>query len=1153
MARPFVNRCKGTRRLILDIESLEARQLLAVNPIITEFMADNDDNIGLGEIERDFGKADPLGDGSSPDWIEIYNGGDQSIDLKNYYLTDDREDLTQWRFPSVKVEPDSYLLVFASGNGSNDNPFDDQGNLHTNFGLRSRGEYIALVAPDQKTVLSEFSTGNAVFPPQASDVSFGFSQTTSLISPQSEVSYLIPKDGALGMDWVSTSFDAHSHGFSAGLASLGYETRPDDRRNFEGQFETRLPVDTLAAYVRAEFDVADTSDFSKLLLQLQYDNGFIAYINGVEVARDNAPDNANWSSEATSTSRRDSSALAFAAFDLSNHTTAIQSGKNVLAIHLLNHSSDTSDMLLGVVFSADKPLADSNAGYLLTPTPGSHNVFVDSFSGPRIRDVTKNPGALHDDQALIVTAAVQKANADIDHVSLHYRIMFEDEVLVDMVDNGTQGDTLAGDGIYSATIPQSASHAGQMIRWRVTTADVNGNAMHWPLFADPENSDQYFGTMIQDPQVVSNLPVLHWFIDDANFQGAGTAASGRGAIFYGNQFYDNVGADAHGQSTRTFPKKSYDLDFNPGNRFEWRADERGVRDINLITNWADKAKFRHALAYDMYRDAKSPAFFAFPVRVQRNGVFFSVADLIEDADDRTLERLGLNPDGSLYKMYDSLLSRGAWEKKTRRWEDKSDLEALRAGTRLRDEEWRNYAFDNLDIPGFVNFLPLFDLQNNKGCCHKNYYLYRDTHITDEWQMFIWDPDLAFGHDFKGDSGYFDDAMDWDNPLFSSRGTNNSLLRKLYSSRDTPGFNEMYLRRLRTLMDVFLQPSDTPYQDRYLENRIDDYLNLIDPNDDPFDPTPNPPQWPEARFGVVQGTDDADLDYNTWGSWHHANGSRLHGDRGETMREHTQRIKDDYLNQRRDFLYGLPQLPPQQIGNPALKFGLIEAEPTSGNSAEEFIELQNPHQMAVDISGWRFTAGVDFTFPAGTVIPSGWTLLVTADKSHFRNRSNGPTGNQGRFIVGGWEGELTTGETLTLSGVNGDVVTTEVVPSTRIVGDVNRDGIFDSSDIVAVFIAGKYEDRFSRNTTFNEGDWNHDRKFDSSDLVLAFQSGNYTVAAEKNNISAAAIDSLFADDDDNRFRRTSINGNSSKFNEFDFSPAGDEVKIQLLKQQQDQQR
>jgi hypothetical protein len=365
-------------------------------------------------------------------------------------------------------------------------------------------------------------------------------------------------------------------------------------------------------------------------------------------------------------------------------------------------------------------------------------------------------------------------------------------------------------------------------------------------------------------------------------------------------------------------------------------------------------------------------------------------------------------------------------------------------------------------------------------------------------------------------------MDWDNPLFSSRGTNNTLLRKLFQVRETPGFNDMYLRRLRTLMDQLLQPSDTPYEDRYLERRIDEYIVLLDPNDDPFDPTPRPPEWPDARFGVVLGTDDADLDYNTWGSWNHANGSRLHAARGETMREHAQRIKDEYLNQRRDFLYGLPQLPEAQVGNPILHFGVIEAEPVSGNSAEEYIELTNPHDTAVDISGWHLTEGVNFTFPAGTVIPSGWSLYVAADKNAFRMRTVGPTGGQGRFIVGGWEGELSVGESLTLVGADGASVQSVKVPSPRQIGDANSDGLFNSSDLVQVILKGEYEDGIEDNSTWEDGDWNGDGDFDSSDLVMAFQTGLYEVQPQANGSEiAAAVEWLFAEDEHDTRQRAYV--------------------------------
>ena len=59
------------------------------------------------------------------------------------------------------------------------------------------------------------------------------------------------------------------------------------------------------------------------------------------------------------------------------------------------------------------------------------------------------------------------------------------------------------------------------------------------------------------------------------------------------------------------------------------------------------------------------------------------------------------------------------------------------------------------------------------------------------------------------------------------------------------------------------------------------------------------------------------------------------------------------------------------------------------------------------------------------------------------------------------------------------------------GDANRDGVFNSSDLVAVFQAGEFEDGVRGNSTWGEGDWNGDGEFDTSDLIVAFQQGNYT--------------------------------------------------------------
>ena len=58
------------------------------------------------------------------------------------------------------------------------------------------------------------------------------------------------------------------------------------------------------------------------------------------------------------------------------------------------------------------------------------------------------------------------------------------------------------------------------------------------------------------------------------------------------------------------------------------------------------------------------------------------------------------------------------------------------------------------------------------------------------------------------------------------------------------------------------------------------------------------------------------------------------------------------------------------------------------------------------------------------------------------------------------------------------------------GDANLDGEFNSTDLIAVFVAGEYEDAIEDNSNWSEGDWNADGDFNSSDFIVAFQDGGY---------------------------------------------------------------
>ncbi|MEK7674305.1 MAG: lamin tail domain-containing protein, partial [Verrucomicrobiota bacterium] len=131
------------------------------------------------------------------------------------------------------------------------------------------------------------------------------------------------------------------------------------------------------------------------------------------------------------------------------------------------------------------------------------------------------------------------------------------------------------------------------------------------------------------------------------------------------------------------------------------------------------------------------------------------------------------------------------------------------------------------------------------------------------------------------------------------------------------------------------------------------------------------------------------------------------------------------------LYG-GTLGPPNAAQPVINFGGIEFNPASGNQDAEFIQLLNPNSIAVDISDWRLTGGIEHTFAPGTVLAPNGALYVCPNAAAFRARTVSPKGGEGLFVQGGYHGHLSSlGETLTLldaSGATNNTTTYQGQPS-----------------------------------------------------------------------------------------------------------------------------
>ncbi len=94
---------------------------------------------------------------------------------------------------------------------------------------------------------------------------------------------------------------------------------------------------------------------------------------------------------------------------------------------------------------------------------------------------------------------------------------------------------------------------------------------------------------------------------------------------------------------------------------------------------------------------------------------------------------------------------------------------------------------------------------------------------------------------------------------------------------------------------------------------------------------------------------------------------------------------------------------------------IMADPPSNQRDGEFIELYNRGASAVDVGGWQLDDGVNFTIPAGTIIPAGGYLVIGANAAWLNANYPGLT------AIGNYDGSLSNnGERVRLEDANGNL-------------------------------------------------------------------------------------------------------------------------------------
>jgi hypothetical protein len=104
----------------------------------------------------------------------------------------------------------------------------------------------------------------------------------TIIQTGDNCQYFIPQQD-IGRDWITKNFD--DSGWTTAQSGVGYGDNDDN---------TTIPSGVNSIYIRYSFQVEQLAQIASLVLDMDYDDGFIAYLNGTEIARANVEDPVSW-------------------------------------------------------------------------------------------------------------------------------------------------------------------------------------------------------------------------------------------------------------------------------------------------------------------------------------------------------------------------------------------------------------------------------------------------------------------------------------------------------------------------------------------------------------------------------------------------------------------------------------------------------------------------------------------------------------------------------------------------------------------------------------------------------------------------------------------------------------------------------------------
>ncbi|MFT4547374.1 MAG: hypothetical protein ACI9MB_001320, partial [Verrucomicrobiales bacterium] len=204
--------------------------------------------------------------------------------------------------------------------------------------------------------------------PAAGAIGFpGGPVTENLIDPDSApCQYLIPADGSLGLTWTGNPDAFDDTSWATGTNGVGFESSAGITELINTDIGGEMQGTNASCYLRFDFDFDNAENINSIMLSVWSDDGFVAYLNGVEVGSLLKPDPLEWNSTTDSGFGHPGGDTAVVntptELDLTSFKDKLRNGSNTIAIHGMNSSQGGSDFLV-------RSRLDVNHNLAPTPQP----------------------------------------------------------------------------------------------------------------------------------------------------------------------------------------------------------------------------------------------------------------------------------------------------------------------------------------------------------------------------------------------------------------------------------------------------------------------------------------------------------------------------------------------------------------------------------------------------------------------------------------------------------------------------------------------------------------------------------------------------------------------------------------------------------------